>query len=175
MGKRFLENLRKWIEDIENSKLPLGYFILTFFSALVIRMFLESFSSPYVLNLYSLLHFVVFYSALAIALIIFLHVVTKIKVEKVSRIILLSFLVIISVPILDLIISGGKGYVLAYLLPGVHDNLLLRYLTLGGEFSELGLTYGIKIELFLESKKKDYGLVLCKPHSWDKNIYVHNT
>jgi len=29
---------------------------------------------------------------------------------------------------------------------------------------------GFKIELFLQSKKKDYGLVLCRPHSWERQI-----
>lgn len=29
---------------------------------------------------------------------------------------------------------------------------------------------GFKIELFLESKKKDYGIVLCRPHSWERQI-----
>lgn len=29
---------------------------------------------------------------------------------------------------------------------------------------------GFKIEMFLESKKKDYGLVLCRPHSWERQV-----
>lgn len=29
---------------------------------------------------------------------------------------------------------------------------------------------GFKIEMFLESKKKDYALVLCRPHSWERQI-----
>ena len=29
---------------------------------------------------------------------------------------------------------------------------------------------GFKIEIFLQSKKKDYGLVLCRPHSWERQI-----
>ncbi len=29
---------------------------------------------------------------------------------------------------------------------------------------------GFKIELFFESRKRDYGLVLCRPHSWERQI-----
>ena len=29
---------------------------------------------------------------------------------------------------------------------------------------------GFKLELFLESGKKDYGVVLCRPHSWERQI-----
>lgn len=29
---------------------------------------------------------------------------------------------------------------------------------------------GFKIELFLESKRKDYGVILCKPHSWENSL-----
>jgi len=29
---------------------------------------------------------------------------------------------------------------------------------------------GFKIEMFLESKKRDYALVLCRPHSWERQI-----
>lgn len=29
---------------------------------------------------------------------------------------------------------------------------------------------GFRIELFLQTKKKDYGLILCRPHSWERKI-----
>lgn len=38
------------------------------------------------------------------------------------------------------------------------------------EIFEMFAKAGFRIELFLQTKKKDYGLILCRPHSWERKI-----
>lgn len=68
------------------------------------------------------------YIVFATAIILLVHLVTKTELIKVAKVILPGFIVLISVPINDLIMSGGKGYDIAYLLPEIHGNLLHRFL-----------------------------------------------
>ena len=61
---------------------------------------------------------------------------------KKLRIVLTGYTLIILVPIIDLIISKGKGSNIAYLFPERDGNFFIRLLTFFGDFSEKGVTFG---------------------------------
>ena len=79
-------------------------------------------------------------------MILLVKLITKENVRKIAQVILSCYAIIILPPILDLILSGGKGYYMTYLFPGIHNDLLQRLVTFGGNFSGEGITPGMRIE-----------------------------
>ncbi|MFB6088627.1 MAG: UbiA family prenyltransferase, partial [Candidatus Aenigmatarchaeota archaeon] len=94
-------------------------------------------------------HYYVSYIALAMLLILLFYIATRTDVIKIARVVLPSFIILNLAPLLDLIISQGKGYKMTYMLPGVHDNLILRFFTFFGDFTGQGITPGQRIEIAL--------------------------
>lgn len=135
------------INSLENSKVPFIYFILTAIFATTPRIFMEIFSDHSTITWIVFLHYISFFISLSMLLVLLFHLATKTDILKVAKVILSAYIIIIIVPIIDLLLSAGKGYNLAYMLPGVHDNLLLRYYTFFGDFPNLGITPGMRIEI----------------------------
>lgn len=143
----FLKNV---ISRVENSKKPLIYFILTFFFATTLRNFLEVFSTRLEIPLEYFVHYYLSYISLALAIILLFYLVTGEKIDKLVKVILPSFFILVLVPIIDLIflIFSGQVYRIAYMISGGY-NLLLRFFTFFGSFSGFGITPGMRIEIAL--------------------------
>jgi len=138
------------IDHLENSPAPFSYFILTFFFATTIRNFLEIFSDrDCVISPGNFFHYDLSYVALAMLFILLLHLGTRTPVAKAARVVLPSFLILCLVPFLDLLLSLGEGYNIAYLSPNSHGPLLPRLLTFFGPFGERGISPGIRVEVAL--------------------------
>ena len=135
----------KFISNIENSKSPLSYFILSAIFFMFLRFFLEDLSSPYDYNYSSILHGSMYWITITLIPIIVLTISTKKPLLKVTKVVLLFFPMIILPPIIDLIITFGGGSKMKYLEPEVHSDLWLRFLTLGGDFTGGGITTGQKV------------------------------
>ena len=157
------------IEAMENSEAPFWYVIFSFVSAVILRNFLEFISNRVEIRGDMILHYFLFYVALALGLLIVLHLLTKEKITKIARLILPCFIVLIVAPITDLLVSRGDGLPMSYLMPEHHGDLLTRYLAFFGKFERFGVTPGIKTEVFLVL----IGMVLyfyVKKLSWIKII-----
>lgn len=137
------------IDSLENAKVPFLYFVLTYLFAITLRCFIELLAAHGAISLIISTHYYLMYTALALSLIILFHLATKASITKVAKVILPCFMVLVLAPSLDFLISGGKGLVMTYLLPGVHDDLFWRFLTFFGDFTEMGVTPGIRIEIAL--------------------------
>ena len=146
---RIINKIKKTINRLESSDAPFIYFVLTFFFAITLRNFMEIFSDHPHLFLNMFYHYYVSYICLALALIILFYFATKEKIEKIARLVLPAFLITSIVPILDLILSLGKGYDITYMLPETHGNLWLRFFTFFGDFPGKGVTPGMRIEIGL--------------------------
>ncbi|MBN2053009.1 UbiA family prenyltransferase [Candidatus Woesearchaeota archaeon] len=133
------------IERIENSKAPFIYFIITFLLMANLRTFLEVFSDKINVSFDYILHYNLFYIAVALSFMLLFHFLMRIDIIKIARIMLPSFAVLFIAPIFDLAVTAGKGFDMTYLLPGVHGNLLLRFFTFFGDFPGMGITPGIRI------------------------------
>ncbi len=145
----FLKKIEKLIFRIENSKVPFAYFLSTFFFLIIFRYFLEMFSTDFLFSPSDFYHIFLFFLSCLLTFVLLFHFSTKENIEKIVRFLFLSFGVILLTPLLDIILTKGKGYKMTYILPGVHKNLLLRFLTFGGSFHKDGLSPGIKIEVGL--------------------------
>jgi 4-hydroxybenzoate polyprenyltransferase len=137
------------VSSLENPGIPFGYVILTFFFSITLRNFLEIFSDRAQTSFVMFSHFYLSYICLALALILLFHIATGEKIVKISRVILPSFFVLILAPILDMVLSGGAGYDISYLIPEQHPDILLRFLTFFGALNYAGITPGMKIEIFI--------------------------
>ncbi len=152
MIKKILRLGERIITKLETNEVPFFYFILTFFFVITLRNFLEMFSDKCPILFEFFFHYYIGWTTLALALIILFRLVIKEDIKKISQIVLSCFSIIILAPILDLILSLGKGYNIAYMLPELHGSLLSRFATFFGSLNEtaqMGATPGIRIEIAL--------------------------
>ena len=146
--EQFANERKKFIERIENSKIPFWKFIAFFLGIILIRFVLEVALSHYSNTLFDLPGFLLiffFYISIAVSTIILFHIFTKTSIDKLSKVILPAFVLTIFPPLIDFLISGGKGFAMGYLAP--KTNLIFAFFTMGGIPTNQALTIGIRLEL----------------------------
>lgn len=163
------EHCQKIIVSLENSRAPFFYFILTFLTAILVRLFLEFFTSPFSFRALSLWHLAVFYLALALAVAFCLRLAIEQATPKILKIIFCFFFFICLAPLIDLLVSRGAGARMTYLLPQAQPNLYWQFLTFGLENTGLGLTWGIRLEVFA-GLLGIFALVYMKGRSWLRSL-----
>jgi len=122
--------------------------VFTFCFAILLRNFIEVFSDNEIISLLYVAHYSLFYLALALSIILLFRFSLKIEIIKIIKVVFPAFIFLVMAPLLDMLLSPGNSYDMSYLLPGIHDNILLRFFTFFGEFSNIGITPGMKIEIF---------------------------
>ncbi len=148
----FLNKASVLVNKIEKADFNVFQLLFSFLFIVLIRNFLEVFSSVSSFKFIQYYHYILFYISLALSLILLFRLLTNEKLNKIINIILPGFIIIIFPPIIDLLACSQRKCLMTYLLPSdVHtSNLLSRFFLLGGEFSKIGgLTPGIKIELII--------------------------
>jgi len=136
-----------FIASIEEAPISFFSWAIGFLSIVVIRIFLEIFSSsvpeispvPYGVTF---LHEILFYLAEFLGIALILHFVTRDDIVRVSKVLTLGFSILWIAPLVDLMLSGGKGILMSY--------IFLPLSAVGGSF----LTFGIKVEMIV-------AMVLC--------------
>lgn len=158
--------LTRIIASIESGDVNFFNYILTFWFAVTFRHFIELFSDhgDFVLQLY--IHYILGYTALACCLILIFSKLTKVKILIASKVILVSFLILILAPVLDLLFSKGSGFDMRYMLPNLHKDLLLRFFTFFGTLSPSAITIGMRIEIGI-------AIISSSIYAWmkTKNVY----
>lgn len=152
LQKYFLYIPKKITSSLENSNIPLSSIFFTFFSITFLRNFLESFSQSSInyfdLNQQTLIlnwiHFSLSYFSGSISLILLLYFAVKVDIFKITRVVLPCFFILILPPIIDLIVTGGKGADIFYLgvRPIQNPVELLLYFK-----NYSGITLGMRIEI----------------------------
>jgi homogentisate phytyltransferase/homogentisate geranylgeranyltransferase len=144
-----LQMANRVISGIEDTRVPFVCFVFTFLFAVTIRNFLEPFSTHDIISSVRYTHYYLFHILLASTLIVLLRIATQSPLKKVARVVLVSYIIVIIPPLLDLLITRGAGLWETYLVPGAHSQLLLRFFTFFGEFKDLGVTFGQRVEIGL--------------------------
>lgn len=118
--KHYIDNL---IHFLENGKYSFQQAIWTFFFAITLRNFIELFSdlTPQTPAIY--FHYYMSYLTIALGFILLFYWCTKVPIIKISKLVSSFFLVIISAPLVDLFLSGGKGFDMSYFMLGIHSKL----------------------------------------------------
>ncbi len=150
-----MKALRALLVSIEDSETSLGLWMIAFFSLITLRLLVESwlfgfgslsagfFFSEWTHNvLFFLLSFVLFLPMF--------RYFARVSLRVASNMLLFGFLIILSPPIIDRIVSGGLGLWSFYIFDGL-PGLLVRYLTFFGDRPDLGITYGVRVEVALVS------------------------
>ena len=176
----WIEKAENFITSVENSRLPYIYFLTTFFFAILLRNFFDSICdttlslpTKFSINFHrvdpvDLTGNTFWYISLALMILIALHLLTRENIVKVSKLVFPGFLILLVVPLVDLLLSNGKGFNQSYWIPGYHDylskawlhysgplwqlvGLILRWLTGGGPYGEIsgGATPGMRTEVAL--------------------------
>ncbi|MEW6685295.1 MAG: UbiA family prenyltransferase [Candidatus Edwardsbacteria bacterium] len=164
MWKKRIITLRisilKIIEGIEGLKLSGRYWVLTLFSIIFIRNLLEGTLEYFrCITLVSKIelsalrffnHYPLFYLSLFLYILILLHLLTKETIKNLAKILVTFWFIIWVPPILDFLISKGKGFVLDY--PQTLRQFLLGLPFLLNPFIKFGgVSPGIRVEIALAS------------------------
>jgi tetratricopeptide (TPR) repeat protein/4-hydroxybenzoate polyprenyltransferase len=150
--------LTSLIYSLEHIKLSFPLAVLSFFSIVFARAFLEGiFERGHTIGLHPIteisiynvfLHFPVYYLFVFLAAVLFLHFITREKVENVSKILLTFLPIIIIPPLIDLFITPGRGDALFYFME-MKDFSKALYATFIPTVALRGVSSGIRIEVLI--------------------------
>ncbi len=148
-----MERLKNLVTHIESDQIPLSYAFVTFLSAVMLRTFWE----------HTLLvrdpsandwgadhtHFLFFYMALALSLILLLYGFTREKIARIARVVFPGFIFLSIVPLLDRFSGAMDSFYVTYYFPEKHPDILQHFLLFFGPLEETGATPGMRIEVAL--------------------------
>ncbi|MBI5150562.1 MAG: UbiA family prenyltransferase [Candidatus Omnitrophica bacterium] len=149
---KFLTYANNIIERLESSPIPFLYVLLTFFFAVTLRNFLETYIDGEIASAdlaADLAHYYLSYTCLAMALVILFHFATKTPVARIARVILPSFFILILPPVSWVLIPAWRGFGIGYMFPDTHPDLLLQFLTFFGPLMDSGVMPGMRVEIAL--------------------------
>lgn len=149
--KRLKKFIVEVIEAIESAPLTFVEGGGAFLALITIRILVENWlnrfeSRTFSYFFYEFSHTFLFFSFSFAILAIFMVKFLKTDFKKVANVLLLGFLVILSPPIIDHIISNGEGYWSFYKLDNLRG-LVWRFFTFFGDKPEIGITYGVRVEV----------------------------
>ncbi|MBU0598387.1 UbiA family prenyltransferase [Patescibacteria group bacterium] len=147
----FKELTASIIERIEQRKLPLIYWLLSFVVIALLRMYIEDFTVPGgsrgFFNAGNQIHEFMFYAVAMLVIAAILHLFTRTEIKNVFKTVISFSPIILAAPVIDYIVTLGQGWRISYVYDLTVQSPWIRFITLGGEWSGGGATPGIKIEI----------------------------
>ncbi len=145
-----LKQGKKFVGKMEDLKLPFLYWIGYLYGILILRGILEGFLEsahrfPKLIHL--LVHWPFWYLNFLITIALILFFTTKEKIEKITRAVFLFSFLLLIVPLVDFLVSGGKGFVLGYCMSA--DEVSGILLTFGGLYGKSLITPGQSLAILL--------------------------
>lgn len=150
---KIFENTQKIISTIENTSTNLSIWIISFFSIIIIRIFTETIlynaSSQISISLfYEFTHTFLFFLFSYLIFLWLIKLFLKTTLVQTSNLLTLGFTLIIIPPIVDFVMSGGSGFWSFYKFDSI-SGLIKRFFTFFGDAPEIGITYGVRVEVAL--------------------------
>jgi 4-hydroxybenzoate polyprenyltransferase len=148
-----MNTLRRILFALETSKTSLGLWMVAFlcliFSRLLVEWWLFGFEQRSALFLwYEFTHNFLFFSLSFLLFLPIFQYFARVSLSVASNMLLFGFLVILSPPIIDFLVSNGKGLWSFYIFDGI-SGLVFRYFTFFGDRPDMGITYGVRVEVAL--------------------------
>lgn len=143
-----IERLKESIGRIEVTPTQ---WLVAFSCIVMVRFFLEALSSPSSSGIIAsdaptLIHYFLFYSFIALAsMLVFQYALPTWK-KSIPVIALFGLTIMFVPPIIDWLVSGGKGISMAYIAQSPAD-MVYSFLTFFGRFVTRGATIGMRIEI----------------------------
>lgn len=146
--------LKDQVAKLISIDINLPFAVLSLLAIILIRACLELFSSPWYLGdifsaFFIFLNFPLYFCSVIFSLILIAFYFSGLEFKKVFNLGVLFSSVILLPPIIDLIISGGRGIKMAYLFFDGFPEMLPSFFSFFGKFIEPGITLGIRIEVAL--------------------------
>lgn len=143
----------KVISSIEKNELSYGSFLSAFFVLIFLRLLVENMigafpTRPFHYFFFEFSHTFLFFLFSFLLFLPLLSHFAKATLKATTNILLFGFLIILIPPVFDWYISGGTGYWSFYEFDGVRG-LIERFFTFFGSTPEIGITYGVRIEVAL--------------------------
>lgn len=148
--KKFFQ---KFIRGIEQSPLTLSLFVLTFFALIIGRLTVESalglFQEHSLFFLFfEFTHTFLFFLCSFLLLLPVVRFAGTVALKEATNVLLFGFLIILTPPIIDKIIFQEEHFWSFYEFDGLFG-LAGRFLTLFGDTPNIGITYGVRVEVVL--------------------------
>lgn len=146
--KHFLLRIIKTIED---APMTLPSFVIAFFALIVARLLIENTfglfqEHTFFFFFFEFTHTFLFFLCSFLLLVFPVRYAGAISFQKAANILLFGFLIILTPPIVDNIIFHGSYFWSFYAFDGF-SGLLHRYVTLFGDRPDMGITYGVRVEV----------------------------
>jgi 4-hydroxybenzoate polyprenyltransferase len=148
--KKLLVVGEKIVNFIEESEITPGRWLAVFSGIVFGRLSIEYFLSQMKEDLNWIALYDFFNSLMIIYFfsILILKKILSLEIKKIIPVILWGFLLFLLPPFFDYFISKGAGYNSFYILDSL-QGIIKRFFTFFGERPDFGITYGIRIEIFL--------------------------
>ncbi len=146
--------LRTLFSRMEQTQITLASGAIAFVAVVVLRTFFENITYRTVTSFFSSsvqtwVHFSLFYLACFLGLILILHFLTRVNIQRVTGFALMCFPIILTPPLIDIFLFGGApGNQIAYLFTNMYG-LSINFFSFY-QFQELpGMPTGVRIEIAL--------------------------
>lgn len=145
--------LHRVVSGIENSPITFRLWLAVFSGIIVLRLLVESWLTGFknrsgLFLFYEFTHTFLFFLISYVLFAILINKFLKVEIKKAANVLLWGFLIIVTPPIIDFIISKGKGFWSFYKFDSL-IGLAKRFFTFFGDKPEIGITYGVRIEVAL--------------------------
>jgi 4-hydroxybenzoate polyprenyltransferase len=135
------------IHYFESEEIPLLHYFTGFAFLVLLRNFIELYATNQDQNLAQVFTYSPFYFALAIWFILLFHLLTKERIVIVTRLILVSFILILIPPVADFIITWGGPVRMKYIGVNGIKSIIESYFTILFSFDNTGNSIGQRIEI----------------------------
>jgi 4-hydroxybenzoate polyprenyltransferase len=151
--EKLFSRARRAIASIENTPTSLWRWSVAFLAIIITRVMIENFLNAFETRSFSFLFYEFSHTFLffLFSFLLLLPVVARFgqaSIRQASNVSLFGFLVILTPPVLDVWIAHGKLLWSFYAFDDL-SGLWIRYLTLFGDHPDIGITYGVRIEVVL--------------------------
>jgi 4-hydroxybenzoate polyprenyltransferase len=148
--KRFL---LAFIERIEQAPLTLGSFALAFFALIIARLTVESTlglfaERTFFFFFFEFTHTFFFFLCSFLLVLPVVQWAGSVDIKKAANVLLFGFLIILTPPIIDTLVFQGGHFWSFYEFDGIRG-LVTRFFTLFGDTPDIGITYGVRVEVVL--------------------------
>ncbi|MCD6247654.1 MAG: UbiA family prenyltransferase [Candidatus Diapherotrites archaeon] len=150
LTKKILKQGKKFVEKIESTRASFLHWLCYLYGIFILRGILEGFlehSHRFPKLIHLLVHWPFWYFNFLITIALILFFTTKEKIEKITRAVFLFSFLLLIVPLVDFLVSGGKGFILAYCMST--GSVLGVLLTFGGLYGKSIITPGESLAIWL--------------------------
>lgn len=143
--------LLRSIASLENAPLTFATFAAAFLALILVRLMIENAlalfeGQTFFYFFFEFTHTFLFFLCAFLLLLPLVRFAGEVDFRKAANVLLFGFLIILTPPIIDTIIFRGGAFWSFYEFDGFLG-LLRRYFTLFGDTPEMGITYGVRVEV----------------------------